>query len=109
MSIIVLISVIFTILSATSTEVTIKGLGSLALAIFALVLGVRSRDRLHHTDNSSPGPCPPAILDPPLTDNPWNQTSIRLFIGGVVAGIVVAIVIAVLLSTLLGRILDRLN
>jgi len=109
MSIIVLISVIFTILSATSTEVTIKGLGSLALAIFALVLGVRSWDRLHHTERSSPSEYQSTILESTFTGKPWRQTSIRLAVGGVIAGVVLAIVVAALLSTVLGRVLDRLN
>ena len=109
MSIIVLISVIFTILSATTTEVTIKGLGSLAFAILGLTLGVRTWERSHHSTEATPVFDRRTVLEQAISDRFWPQTSLRLVIGSVVAGAVVAIIAAALLSTLLGQVLDRLS
>ena len=109
MSIIVLISVIITILSATTTEVTIKGLGSLVFAILALTLGIRSWEISRKEANSGPRVKGQTILEPTTTRQSRNRTSLRLAIGGVATGAVLAIITAVLISIVLGQVLGRLS
>ena len=108
-SIIVLISVICTILSATTTEVTIKGFGSLALAILALVLAVRSFKRSHQPDHANIEISSRVTLEPDHSRKSWRLTSLRLTVGSMAGGAVLAITTAVFISTVLGQVLDRLK
>lgn len=109
MFIIVLISVTYTILSATTTEVTIKGLVSLTLAVLALTLGVRLRSQSAHSVQVNPVFGRRGLLEPKSSRRVRRSMSMRLLVGSIVSGIILAIVTATIIAMVLGRVLERLT
>lgn len=103
----VLMSTMHSILSATQTEVTVKGAAALLLAGLAFTLSAKSPSR-PHSKNQKVSSLPIRVrLEQSGSTHSQRSAIVRLFVGGVLTGSAIAVItsvtFAILVSTFLGR------